>query len=225
MRWLPTNIEFVRRLYSSLEEYLEEALPGERAVIYLGICVVVGIVGFVSVSLVSHVVSDVRYSWNIQPASTRTPGVFNNPRHWSNMTPTPTIPPTAVRLSDRSYPGDSSWRVGRLSDPTPRPLPTPTHWVKNTPVPARPTPDRGIATVEAILFGCGSLSEYEQQRIYWSMVVAQDEAERQAETQGTRPNYAMAESAVMLYFGISARQYRCIHDKGNKERWPIPSRP
>ena len=77
-----------------------------------------------------------------------------------------------------------------------------------------------------MLSGCGGLTEREMQRVYWSIVVAEDEAERQAEEQGRRyPNYALADLAVMAYFDITARTLECIKDKGHKEKWPIPPSP
>ena len=115
-------------------------------------------------------------------------------------------------------------RAWETYTPRPRPTltpPTPTPWVNNT-----PTPDIAIATIEAMLFGCGGLSEYEQKKIYWSMVVAQDEARRQADAQGRRyPDYVLAETAVMSYFSISARTLECIKDKGGQNNWPMPPSP
>ena len=197
----------------------------ERLLILSGLLLIAGILFFSSMSYFIRTVS----SWSgVKPESTLTPGVFDNPKHWSNLTPTAT-PYVFLTSTPALWRTPSPVPTVRLTPfPTAVPRRTPTPWVKNTPVPAgtRPTPDRGIATVEAMLFGCGGLSEYEMQRIYWSVVVAQDEAERQAEAQGRRTvDYALADLAVMTYFSITARILECIKDKGNKEVWPIPSRP
>ena len=110
-----------------------------------------------------------------------------------------------------------------LESYTPRPItpPSPT----TTPRLSTPTIEASLETILEILEGCGGLSEYEQQKIYWSVVVAQDKAEEQAERQNTRPDYALADLAVMAYFSITANTLECIEKKGNKEMWPIPSTP
>ena len=182
----------------------------ERMLVLIGLLLVAGIVFLVSMSCFVRTVSHwdgARKERAQGPApeirSTFTPGAFDNPTHSSAMTPTP----------------------------QPRWTPVPVHRIVITPtrVPTRarptPTPDLAIATIEAILSGCGGLSEYEMQKIYWSMVVAQDEAESQAEAQGRRTvDYALADLAVMTYFSITARTLECIKTKGTKENWPIPSR-
>ena len=38
-------------------------------------------------------------------------------------------------------------------------------------------------------------------------------------------SYVMADSAVMIYFSITASTLECIKAKGTEEMWPIPSRP
>lgn len=153
-----------------------------------------------------------------RPQSTFTPGAFDQPRA---VRPTPLV--IVITAVVTATPTKTPYAT-----PTPRPLPTltPTPWVKNTPTPqGTPARDRRIATVEAMLSGCGGLSENDQQRVYWSMVVAQDKAVEQAESQGrSTVDYALADLAVMTYFSVTARTLECIKRKGNKERWPIPSR-
>ena len=119
-------------------------------------------------------------------------------RHTTKQTPRPTWTPVPVQ----------------------RIVVTPTSIVKST-----PTVDVGIQKVLEMLEGCGGLSKYEMQKIYWSVVVAQDKAVELAEEQNTRPDYALADLAVMAYFSITAGTLECIGKKGDKEMWPIPSTP
>lgn len=136
-------------------------------------------------------------------------------RTWS-PSPTWSPPPTWTPVPGRRI----------YVSPTPRPTRVPTR-VRYTPVPtSTPTAKEREAfnTLVEMLEGCGGLSEYDQKKVYWSIVVAQDEAEEQARSQGrSTVDYALADLAVMTYFSITARTLECIKDKGTEKMWPIPS--
>ena len=142
--------------------------------------------------------------------------------------PTPTY---EVRRSLYSTPTPyPTWYIVREDKTTPTPSIRPTRVptrVRYTPTPtprATPVPDIVIEKLIDMLEGCGGLSEQDQKKVYWSMVVAQDEAVRQADAQGrSTVDYALADLAVMTYFSITARTLECIKAKGNREQWPIPS--
>lgn len=166
----------------------------ERMVVLGGLSLVAGIVFLVSMSCFIHTVSH----WGGERKDSKQ-GHDPELRHTTEQT----------RKAWETYTPSSTWT----------PVVTPTSIVKAT-----PTVDVGIQEVLEMLEGCGGLSEYEMQKIYWSVVVAQDKAEEQAERQNTRPDYALADLAVMAYFSITADTLVCIEKKGHKEMWPIPSR-
>ena len=152
----------------------------------------------------------------------------SNPQLTTSFIPPPTSTPFIFPTSTPAV-----WRTpSPAPTPTRRPLPTltPTPIEQLVVTPTRvtipPTPDAAIERLLEMLEGCGGLSEYEMQKIYWSIVVAQDEAERQARAENRRTvDYALADLAVMTYFSITARTLECIKTKGSEEMWPIPSRP